>query len=101
MTGKHNGVAARLKQRHPMLTSVHCIAHQLALAASQSGGGVPYISKTFKPTVRQLFYYYQNSAVRMKSTKVQTLGAVPLIDGLSAFTRDLPLVVAHGESDTG
>ena len=49
MTGKHAGAAARLKQRQPMLTSIHCIAHRLALAASQAGDGVPYIRKSFKP----------------------------------------------------
>ena len=69
MSGKHTRVAARLKQRQPMLTSVHCIAHWLALAASPSGDGVPYISKTFKPTLRQLFYFYENSAVRMSGLK--------------------------------
>ena len=69
MTGKHTGVAARLKQRQPILTSVHCIAHRLALAASQSGEGISYISKTFKPTLRQLFYFYENSAVRMSGLK--------------------------------
>ena len=69
MTGKHTRVATRLKQRQPMLTSVHCIAHRLALATSQSGDGVPYISKTFKPTLRQLFYFYENSTVRMSGLK--------------------------------
>ena len=40
MTGKHNGVAAHLKHRQPILISVHCIAHRLALAAGQSDESV-------------------------------------------------------------
>ena len=69
MTGRHNGVAARLKNRQPLLTSIHCIAHRLALAAVQSGESVKYISDTFKPTLRQLFYFYENSPVRMSGLK--------------------------------
>ena len=69
MTGRHNGVAARLERLQPILTSVHCIAHQLALAASLSGDSVPYIANTFKPTLRQLFYFYENSTVRMSGLK--------------------------------
>ena len=69
MTGRHNGVAARLKRLQPILTSVHCIAHRLALAAAQSGDSVPYIANTFKPTLRQLFYFYENSTVRMSGLK--------------------------------
>ena len=65
MTGKHNGVAARFKQRQPLLTSVHCVCHHLALAAAQAGNDVTYIPKKFKPTLSQLFYFYQNSSVRM------------------------------------
>ena len=69
MTGRHNGVAARLKRLQPILTSVHCNAHRLALAAAQSGDSVPYIANTFKPTLRQLLYFYENSTVRMSGLK--------------------------------
>ena len=69
MTGRLNGVAARLKRRQPVLTSVHCVAHRLVLAASQSGSQVTYINNTFKPTLTQLFYFYENSPVRMSGLK--------------------------------
>ena len=69
MIGRHNGVAARLKCHQPILTSIHCIAHRLALAAGQSGDSVPYIANTFKPTLRQLFYFYEKSPVRMSGLK--------------------------------
>ena len=35
------------------------------LAASHAGKDVPYIRLKFKPTLSQLFYFYQNSSVRM------------------------------------
>ena len=37
MTACHNGVAARLARRQPLLTTIHCTAHRLALATSQAG----------------------------------------------------------------
>ena len=65
MTGVHNGMGARFKRRQPVLTSIHCVCHRLALAAARAGNDVPYICNKFKPTLSQLFYFYHNSAVRM------------------------------------
>ena len=36
MTGRLNGVAARLKRRQPILTSIHCLAHRLAFGSRSS-----------------------------------------------------------------
>ena len=66
MTGKHSGVAARIKAKQPILTSSHCIAHHLALATGQVGDKVKFISGTFKPTLKQHFYFYENSPVRLR-----------------------------------
>ena len=44
MTGCCIGVAARLARRQPLLISTHCVAHQLALAASHAGDDVPCVS---------------------------------------------------------
>lgn len=63
MTGRNSGVAAKLNRRQPVLTSIHCI-HRLALAAGQAGKKVAFISKTFQPTLTQLFYFYESSPVR-------------------------------------
>ena len=38
-------------------------ALHIALAASQSGDAVSYISNTFEPTLTLLFYFYENRAV--------------------------------------
>ena len=40
MTGKRDGIAARFKQRQPLLTNVQCVCHRLALVA---GNDVAYI----------------------------------------------------------
>lgn len=66
--GRNSGVATRLKHRQSVLTSIHCVAHRLALADGQAGEKVSYLSTSFKPTLRQL-YFYENSAVRMSSLK--------------------------------
>lgn len=41
MTGRENGVAARLKKDNPHTVTVHCICHRLALAVSQACKGIP------------------------------------------------------------
>lgn len=64
MTGKHSGVAARIKAKQTILTSTHCIAHCLALATGQAGDKVKFIADTFKPTLKQLFYFYENNPIR-------------------------------------
>lgn len=64
MLGKKNGVAARLRGEIPHLLSNHCVAHQLALAVSQSTKNITYL-KTFKDILDQMFRFYRNSPVRM------------------------------------
>ena len=56
MTGKHSGVATRLKNKQPILTSIHCMAHRLALAAGQAGEKIRFIKNTFKPTLRHFTF---------------------------------------------
>lgn len=36
MTGKKNGVTTKLKELNPVLISVHCICHKLALACTDT-----------------------------------------------------------------
>ena len=57
-------MAVRLKWHSPRMISVHCVAHRLALAAAHAADGIPYLQR-FKSILRTLFYFYQNSAVRM------------------------------------
>ena len=44
MTGCCVGVAAWLVRRQSLFISTHCVAHQLALAASHAGDDVPCVS---------------------------------------------------------
>ena len=69
MTGRKSGVATRLKHRQPKLIAIHCVAHRLALAAAESSERVRFIRYTFKPTLAQLFKFYENSAVRTAGSK--------------------------------
>jgi len=64
MVGCHSGVATQLKQCCPSLISIHCVNHRLALAASHAADHIPYLQR-FKTHLRNLFSFYQNSAVRM------------------------------------
>ena len=56
--------SVRLKRLSPRMISVHCVAHRLALAAAHAADGIPYLQR-FKSILQTLFYFYQNSAVRM------------------------------------
>ena len=60
MTGVHTGVAT-----NTYVVGIHCVAHRLALAASQASNSVPYMKSTFNNALTNLFYFYQNSPVRM------------------------------------
>ena len=64
MVGRVNGVATSLRTKFPKLISIHCANHRLALAAAHAADNIPYLKK-FKVTLRSLFQFYQNSAVRM------------------------------------
>ena len=70
MMGRHNGVVARLKSITPSAIGVHCAAHRLNLASSQAGDSIPYVKK-FSNILRQLYDFFDNSAVR--TAAVQTL----------------------------
>ena len=63
MIGCRNGVVTRLKNLVPSAISVHCAAHRLNLASSQASNSVPYVKK-FHNIIRQLFDFFNNSAVR-------------------------------------
>ena len=63
MTGKSNGVAARLKQQQPSLVSIHCVAHRLALAVIEAANTVPSV-KQFKSHLNSLFTYFHRSPKR-------------------------------------
>ena len=63
MIGCRNGVVMRLKNLTPSAISVHCAAHRLNLASSHASVSVPYVRK-FPTILRQLFDYFNNSAVR-------------------------------------
>lgn len=64
MAGCNTGVVVRLKSITPSAIGVHCAAHRLNLASSQAGDSVRYV-KQFKSVLRQLFDFFDNSAVRM------------------------------------
>ena len=55
MTGRLNGVAARLKRHSPRMISVHCVAHRLALAAAHAADGITYLQQ-FKSILQTLFF---------------------------------------------
>lgn len=67
MTGRKEGVAARLKSLEPCKTmlSVHCICHRLALACSDTGVELSFV-KDFEITMMQLWKFFKNSPKRLK-----------------------------------
>ena len=64
MTGRNNGVETKLKELNPVLISVHCICHKLALACTDTKKEIDYI-KRMEDTLRQLWAYFENSPKRL------------------------------------
>ena len=62
MTGKHNGVGAKLKRDVGHVFAIHCIAHRLALATSSAAEKVDYIS-SYAGTLQALHNYTSITAV--------------------------------------
>ena len=46
------------------MTSLHCINHREALGIADAAKKVKYIQKVFKPNLRYIFNYFNNSPVR-------------------------------------
>ena len=62
MTGKNNGVAAKLRSsNNKKLINIHCIAHRLALACGDANNSVSYIL-TVEKILIQLWSLFKNSA---------------------------------------
>lgn len=66
MTGRLSGIAVRLMHHNPRMIAVHCVNHRLALAVAHGSDSVLYLQQ-FKSILQTLFFFYQNSAVRMAS----------------------------------
>ena len=68
-----NGVVKRLKVHCPSAIGVHCAAHRLNLASSHAGNSVPFV-KQFHTIIRQVYDFFNNSAVRTAGLKsIETL----------------------------
>ena len=65
MTGRHTGVATRLKARTQKMFSIHCVNHRLALAAAHAADNISYLQRFQTKNLRGLFTFYQNSPVRL------------------------------------
>ena len=79
MTGRREGVATCLRRLNNGIISVHCVAHRLALAASQASQSIPYLAH-FKDILSSLFYFYHNSSVRQSGlTAIQMVLGDPVL----------------------
>ena len=64
MTGKSNGVAAKLRQQvSPQIINIHCVAHRLALAVGQSSNKIMKV-KFVLDRADAIHRYYDASFVR-------------------------------------
>nr|XP_006814993.1 PREDICTED: zinc finger protein 862-like [Saccoglossus kowalevskii] len=75
MTGENNGVVKKLQDLATTAIGIHCSGHCLQLASCQVANTVQFVKK-FNTILRQLYDYYDNSAVHMAG-----LYAVPTTPG--------------------
>ena len=69
MTGRHNGVAAKLKKDIGHVFVTHCIAHRLCLATSDAAESVDYV-ETYASTIQSLHSYMNHSSLRKEELTV-------------------------------
>ena len=75
MTGKNNGVAAKLRSsNNKKLINIHCIAHRLALACGDANNSVSYIL-TVEKILIQLWSLFKNSAKKAAKYSKAVLNA--------------------------
>ena len=63
MSGELNGVQKKMQDRFPSAYYSHCVAHRLALCASQSSSSIPKVAKFFD-TVDKLIRFFRSSTKR-------------------------------------
>ena len=69
VTGRHNGVATKLKRDIGHVFAIHCIAHRLALASSDAAESVDYIG-TYASTLQSLHHYVNHSSLRKEELAI-------------------------------
>ena len=74
MTGKHSGVTKRVEDNlNPFVIKWHCMAHRLALAASQAAKGVDIVQK-IEGKLNQIFnYFHYSTKHRTKLKRIHEL----------------------------
>ncbi len=63
MTGKNNGLSAKVKHLNPLLVAIHCICHRLALACSDASKEVKPVA-ILETTLHQLWKFLDDSPKR-------------------------------------
>lgn len=91
MTGAKNGLVAKLKEVHPELIGVHCIAHRLELAFRDVFKKDKMYSQ-LSTLLLGLFYFYKNSSKQRKCLRecIKVLGINGTLPHKINSTRWLP-----------
>ena len=75
MIGCRTGVTTQLKGKYPFIISIHCIAHQLALASGQAADAVPYVKQyqLYFNNIYRYFHYSTKHAAKLKARLIQSI----------------------------
>ena len=68
MTGRSNGMGAKVEQEAPALVHIRCLAHRVSLASCDAAAAFPSLQKV-KGTLLRLNNYFKSSAVRYSQLK--------------------------------
>lgn len=84
MSGKHKGVQALIKQKHPCAVFIHCLAHRVNLVVTDSCKNIPSSTEFFN-TMEAIYCHYAKPANHHRLRNLQrTLGIVHMeINSLS------------------
>lgn len=59
MSGRHQGVQSKIREKHPQAVYIHCLAHRINLVVMDTCGGIPSPSAVgFFNAVESLYHHF-------------------------------------------
>ena len=68
MVGRYNGFGAKLKKQNPIMLSMHCVTHKLALASQSAAASVPYCNEHHS-ILKGVYNYFHTSSVHYSALR--------------------------------
>lgn len=92
MSGKHNGLQARLRKRQQKAKYIHCASHNLNLVVNDSVKNISEIRQFFE-MLETLYIFFGNSILRWSMLKKKEVTFLDHLKGCALHDGRLELIV--------